>query len=55
MDTFRKQDYRQRHGNHQQVTIHKLSATTLEIKSRYDWDGDGDDDTVIERYTSDPN
>ena len=42
-------------GITQQVTIHKLSATTLEIKSRYDWDDDGDDDTVIERYTSDPN
>lgn len=39
----------------QTVTIQKLTSGALEIKAVYDYDGDGEDDTVISVYTSDPN
>lgn len=39
----------------QEVTIQKLTGTTLEIKVVYDHDDDGDDEPVIETYTSNPN
>ncbi len=42
-------------GETEQVTIVTLNDNTLEIKVRYDYDGDNVDDTVIERYTSNPN
>lgn len=39
----------------QTVTINKLTSNTLEIKAVYDYDDDGEDDTVISVYTSNPN
>ncbi|HEX9979961.1 MAG TPA: lipocalin family protein [Flavobacterium sp.] len=39
----------------QELVIQKLTTSTLEIKSVYDYDEDGDDETVIERYTNNPN
>ncbi len=35
-------------------TITKLNSNTLQFKVVYDWDGDGEDDEVIETYTSTP-
>lgn len=35
-------------------TIEKLTATTLEVSTVYDFDGDGDEETVISVFTSIP-
>ncbi len=36
------------------ATIRKVNSSTLELSTEYDYDGDGEDDTVILRYTSTP-
>ncbi|RZJ35752.1 MAG: hypothetical protein EOO51_04050 [Flavobacterium sp.] len=40
--------------NSAQGTVKKLTSTRFEVKTTYDYDGDGNDDTVIERYVSTP-
>lgn len=42
-------------GVTQEATVVTLNDNTFELKLRYDYDGDGEDDTVYERYTSNPN
>ncbi len=41
-------------GFSDEVQIRKLNSNTLEISTVYDYDEDGDDDTIIMKYTSTP-
>ena len=41
-------------GGIEEATIRKLNSSTLEISTVYDYDDDGEDDTVILKYTSTP-
>lgn len=39
-------------GQSASATITKLTETVLEVKTKYDFDEDGDEETVVETYTS---
>ena len=39
-------------GESSVVTISKLNETTLQVKAKYDLDEDGDEETVVQNFTS---
>lgn len=41
-------------GEGSAATIKKLNDTTLEVQSKYDYDNDGDEENVVQKFTSIP-